>query len=91
MPYFVVAYLALAYFLKFWPFGQEWTAYVYPKKTDMSIHTSHGPFDSLEQCIDSAQSVIFSLNKSNSASYECGLNCEFNTDYGLNVCEETAK
>jgi hypothetical protein len=91
MPYLVVGYLVLAYFLRFWPFEQEWTAYVYPTKTDMSIYTNHGPFDSLEQCVNSSQSIIFSLNKPDYASYECGLNCEFNKDYGLNVCEETAK
>mgnify|MGYP003667781788 CR=1 FL=1 len=91
MPYLVVGYLVLAYFLKFWPFEQEWTAYVYPTKTDMSIYTTHGPFDSLEQCVNSSQSIMFSLNKPDYASYECGLNCEFNKDYGLNVCEETVK
>jgi hypothetical protein len=90
MPYIVIGYLVLAYFLKFWPFEEEWIAYVYPLKTNMAVYTSHGPFDSLEKCVDGAQSIIFSLNKSHYASYECGLNCEFNKDYGLNVCEETS-
>lgn len=90
MPQLIIFYLVAAYFIGWWPFQEErWEGFVYPNRNNLSIHQNIGEFESLESCRVASKNMLYQLNAQNSGDYECGLNCEFNLDYGLNVCKET--
>jgi hypothetical protein len=92
MPQLIIVYFIVAYFLSWWPFQEDnWEGFVYPNKSDLTIHQSIGEFESLESCRSAANSKLSQLNSSHSGDYECGLNCEYNKDYGMNICKETKK
>lgn len=72
-------------------FKEEWEGFVYPNKNNLSNYQTIGVFDSLEQCGNSALDRLQQLHAINYGTYECGLNCEFNSNLGIKVCERTAR
>ena len=79
----IVVYVLLA--LSLTACGEEWTAFAYPDKNDLTVHKEFGPFESLEACRDAAMAAI-DINR---GDYECGLNCEAGS-YPL-ICEKTLR
>jgi len=84
-----VLYVILAYFAAWWPFKEEWTGFVYPDLNDLTISRNIGVYESFESCSDAAIAVLRGINAGDKGDYECGLNCEYKPDIGLNVCKET--
>lgn len=92
---FVGRYLYINHFKK-----EEWTGFFYPNAEDLSEWTeSSEVFKDIESCRDW---VLYQRNIAHSknpefydnfgySDYECGLNCEFRAEYGLNVCEKTVQ
>lgn len=92
MPQLIILYLVIAYFVSWWPFQEErWEGFVYPNKLNLTINQSIGEFESLKSCRSASQQMLYQLNAQNSGDYECGLNCEYSSTYGINICEETQK
>jgi len=62
----------------------------YPDYTNLTEYT-YGPIvNSLEQCRDWIDSEAVRRNQTgNEFDYECGKNCKYDPDWGLEVCEET--
>ena len=75
--------------------GERWEGFVYPDKGNLAKHIYIGSYDSLEACRSSARWNIRNLNGSDTADYECGLNCEpIIKGRGLDstrVCEKTER
>lgn len=62
----------------------QWTGFVYPDQTNMRDYIEIGNFISLEECRDKS---LDRLIDNYQGTYECGLNCEFNPQMQINVCE----
>ena len=71
----------------------QWLAFVYPNKDDLTTHEMYGPYDSLEKCRDISLAVIYDRSLQEHADYECGLNCEpWGSDGGFPMrCETTSR
>ena len=68
-----------------------WSGWVYPNKDSLSNYRSIGKsFSSLESCRNEAMRII-RANKWSNADYECGLNCKYDEEIGVNVCKETSR
>jgi hypothetical protein len=69
----------------------RWEGFVYPDKKNTKAHVNIGRYFSYEKCQAAA---IEKLNKTSSVQagkYECGLNCEPQTDSSKpRICEKTA-
>jgi hypothetical protein len=92
MPQLVVIYFIVAFFASWWPFQVErWEGFVYPNKNDLTIHKNIGEFESLDICRGAAKNKLHQIKSFGKGDYECGLNCEFNSNYGINVCKETKR
>lgn len=72
-------------------FKEEWTGYVYPDRENLARSQTIGTFGSLEECGDMARAELARLGATSRGDYECGLNCEYQTAYGMSVCKETAR
>lgn len=77
---------------------EGWTGFFYPNAEDLSRWTeSDKLFDSIDSCrgwVDTQLNVYVINNPGTDIrkvnyDYECGLNCKFKSEYGLNVCEKT--
>ena len=71
--------------------ADRWEGWVYPNRDDLTVDVQIGEFDSLESCRASARNLMAQSGWQEPGDYECGLNCEFNSDYGLSVCEKTER
>jgi hypothetical protein len=92
MPQLIILYFVIAYFVSWWPFQEErWEGFVYPDKSELTIHKNIGEFKSLESCRSAAQNKLIQISSLERGDYECGLNCEFNSNYDMNVCKETKR
>ena len=60
--------------------------FVYPNRSDLTVHREFGPYDSVEQARDKASAQ---MDKYSDGDYEIGKNCERRSDTTLWVCEET--
>jgi hypothetical protein len=70
----------------------EWTGYYYPNKNNLSRSIESPTFKSLDECRRWVNSQIYTYNPSGeNYDYECGKNCKYNSDYGVNVCAETRR
>ena len=68
----------------------NWTAIVYPDRSDLSEHEIVGVFSELDGCRDAALSRLRELGPLSAGDYECGLNCEFREGWGDTlICETT--
>ena len=71
--------------------ADKWEGWVYPDRSNLAVDVQIGEFDSLEACRASAQNLMVRSGWQNSGDYECGLNCEYDSNYGLSVCEKTER
>ena len=71
-------------------FKQEWTAYVYPDKSDLRNSTTVGTFSSKEEARRAALAALERMHALESGDYELGLNCK-RSGYGTNLCKETSR
>ncbi|QPQ55573.1 hypothetical protein IC614_02935 [Allosphingosinicella flava] len=70
----------------------QWDAYVYSDRADMTkVETIRG-FKTFEHCQIAAIDRLRSMPDPDAGDYECGYKCGTVAEYGgLNVCEETRK
>lgn len=68
--------------------GETWSGWVYPDKDNLRYSKSIGEYKSLEECRDVALDMLM---KYPNGDYECGLDCEYNKDLGVDVCKETTR
>jgi len=81
----IIVFGLIGYFIFGGGKKQEWTGFFYPDISDLSEWTTSPVFNNIESCRDWA----YSQTSYNQADYECGLNCEFDSRYGVNICKET--
>ena len=73
-------------------FKEEWEGFVYPNKNDLTEHINIGTYKSLEECRASAVRALNKISSLTAGDYECGLNCESNSDFGdIKVCEKSER
>lgn len=85
------AYISLVAFLTGCGEPDIWEAFVYPDGSDLSEHQVAGQFHTFQECQEAAISWLRINGVAHIGDYECGLNCEYNSTYGMNVCEITKK
>jgi hypothetical protein len=68
--------------------GERWEGYVYPDKSKLLIHRNAGKFKSLEECKNASHAMLESLNALDQGYYECGKNCNSESDYYNRNCEQ---
>jgi hypothetical protein len=71
--------------------SHDWKAWIYPDRADLSRSVAMGSFKSFEQCQGAAVDALRVLNLEADGDYECGSDCKFKPDLGINVCKETRK
>ncbi len=70
----------------------QWDAFVYPDRDDLTKHEEIAGFKTFELCQQAAIGRLRSLSDPDAGDYECGYRCEPRADLdGINVCEETRK
>lgn len=71
--------------------NKTWNGYYYPDKNnigDKSKWVIQEGFTTLDYCRD----WVNNISKGNdNFDYECGYNCTYRENYGMNVCEKTEK
>jgi hypothetical protein len=71
-------------------FPARWEGFVYPNKSDSKAHVNIGSFRSLERCQASALEALNKVSSLRAGKYECGLDCEPQTDTQKpRICEKT--
>ena len=70
-------------------FPDEWLGHVYPNSNNLLYDINIGTYESLESCRDAAIERLERGDWLNTGEYECGLNCEFDGELGIYICEET--
>lgn len=90
-PRSITAVIVLALVMSGW-FSEEWEGFVYPNKNNLSEDIYLGAYKSLEECRASAISSLKKISSASAGDYECGLNCESESDMGdIKVCEKTER
>jgi hypothetical protein len=70
----------------------EWSAIVYPDRTDRTRFDVTPRFQTFSYCRDAAIERMKAIEVSTGGDYECGYKCELSGDpHRMNVCEETRK
>lgn len=70
----------------------EWSAFVYPDRGDLTTHVEMRGFKTFDQCQTAAMNVIRGFGYTDRADYECGHKCEPRPDLGdVNICKETRR
>ena len=64
----------------------EWTAFVYPNKSNLDVYRTLGPYQTQFDCNANASAYLIEREWGGGA-HECGLNCEPASDLPTNVCE----
>ncbi|MBT4255433.1 MAG: hypothetical protein HOI47_25215 [Candidatus Scalindua sp.] len=70
---------------------KTWTGYYYPDANNIGDSSSwiiEGGFGSLTECRNWVDAVA-SLENNVNFDYECGYDCEYNSTYGMSVCDRT--
>jgi hypothetical protein len=68
--------------------NDKWAGFVYPTAS-LVTHVNSGSYDSFEDCQTASISMLRTMDAQAAGSYECGKNCKFQEEYGMQVCEET--
>lgn len=69
-----------------------WEAWVYPDRSNLLDDRSVGAYSTLSDCRTAALAVIETGGWTNTADYECGLNCDSRLGPdGPRVCDETGR
>ncbi len=68
---------------------EKWTAFIYPDK-DNTKRNMKSPmtFDTLEICKEESKKQLDILGITKTATFKCGLNCEFHDGMKLEICEK---
>jgi len=70
----------------------QWDAFVYPNRNDLTVHEEIAGFKTFELCQSAAINRLRTLPDPDGGDYECGYKCEPRADLdGINVCKETRK
>lgn len=70
----------------------QWDAFVYPDRNDLTKHEEIAGFKTFELCQEAALDRLRTMAAPDGGDYECGYKCEARADLnGINVCEETRK
>jgi hypothetical protein len=70
----------------------QWDAFVYPDKGDLSEFHKIAGFKSFELCQQGAIDILRATNAAAAGDYECGYKCAPDASMGgLNVCKGTRK
>lgn len=68
---------------------EEWTAFIYPDKENTKRNMkSPMTFETLDICKAEAKKQIEILGITNTATFKCGLNCEFHDGMKMEICEK---
>ena len=70
-------------------FTDEWLGHVYPNSDNLLSDINIGIYESLESCREAAIERLERGGWLNTGVYECGLNCDFDGELGIYICEET--
>lgn len=70
---------------------ESWSALIYPSKDNLKKNMHLGDFATLDECKTSAQKKLNSLNLADVGDYRCGLNCGYNNNLQMVVCERLEK
>ena len=71
--------------------AEEWTAWVYPNASDLSLSISMNGFATFEQCQEAAIGKLRSFDEPDAGDYDCGYMCRWDARFETNVCKETRK
>ena len=69
----------------------QWDAFVYPDRFDLTRHEAILGFKSFESCQVAAIDRMHRIQGEGGGDYECGYKCAPRAPGGLNVCKETRK
>lgn len=69
----------------------QWDATIYELRGGHEQAVDGGSFHSFEECQESAIGYLRATDQAQTGTYICGLNCEYNPDYGMKVCETTRR
>jgi hypothetical protein len=70
----------------------QWDAFVYPDRNDLTVSEKIAGFKTFELCQSAALQRLRSNPEPDSGDYECGYKCEPRADLdGISVCKETRK
>jgi hypothetical protein len=70
----------------------QWDAFVYPNRNNLSIFDRISGFKTFELCQQAAIDRMRVIQEASGGDYECGYKCGMSPEFGgLNVCEETRK
>jgi hypothetical protein len=79
----------------FWFFffrqADTWKGFYYPNKEDLTADIQSPIFDTLDQCREWVNTQVYKHNPNGGYDYECGKNCRFKSEYGVEVCKETVR
>ncbi len=71
--------------------GDTWEAIVFPKKDNLLMHSSIGPFDTFKECRDASLQKLKDLISLDTGYFECGKNCKAGTSSYNRGCEDTMR
>jgi len=90
-----IIFAILATFLLSGCFGdageKEWTALIYPDKTNNKRNKKHGVYNTLEECKKASLLELSNLGLEGRGDYKCGLNCNYHEGMKLDICEKMSK
>lgn len=70
---------------------EEWTAFIYPDKTNTKRSKAFGKYNTLQECQQAAKKELTNLDLNTRGFYECGLNCGFHEGMKVEICEKMSK
>jgi hypothetical protein len=69
----------------------QWDAFIYPNRHDLTTNETIRGFKTLELCQKAAIDRLSVISDPSGGDYECGYKCEAHGSLGGNVCEETTR
>ena len=70
----------------------QWDAFVYPNRNDLSVHEEIAGFKTFELCQQAAIDRLRTFPDPDNGDYECGYKCGPNPEFGnAKLCKETRK
>ncbi len=70
---------------------QNWTALIYPDKSNTKRSKKHGIYPTLDECKKAAVSELTKLDLLTRGDYQCGLNCNHHEGMKVDICEQMSK
>ncbi len=71
--------------------SETWLGFYYPDSGDLTVYQTSGELESLDECRDwvDEQNSYYNPYGTRNYDYECGSNCQYNSDYDMYSCDET--